>query len=62
MENAANEILAAIDRWCEREVAPHVMALEHADVWPEKMVEQMKALGLFGATIGPQYGKRWSSR
>jgi alkylation response protein AidB-like acyl-CoA dehydrogenase len=51
-----NEILDAIDRWCEREVAPHVMALEHADIWPEKMVEQMKALGLFGATISPQYG------
>jgi alkylation response protein AidB-like acyl-CoA dehydrogenase len=51
-----NEILAAIDRWCEREVAPHVMALEHDDVWPEKMVGQMKALGLFGATISPQYG------
>src|SRR5215204_4018638 len=51
-----NEILDAIDRWCEREVAPQVMALEHADIWPEKMVEQMKALGLFGATISPQYG------
>jgi alkylation response protein AidB-like acyl-CoA dehydrogenase len=50
------EILAAIDRWLEREVRPQVMALEHADVWPEKMVEQMKALGLFGATISPQYG------
>jgi len=50
------EILAAIDRWCEREVAPHVMQLERDDVWPEKMVRQMKALGLFGATIGPQYG------
>ena len=51
-----NQILDAIDRWCEREVAPHVMALEHADIWPEQMVEQMKALGLFGATISPQYG------
>ena len=51
-----DEILAAIDRWCEREVAPQVMALEHGDIWPEKMVQQMKALGLFGATIGPQYG------
>jgi alkylation response protein AidB-like acyl-CoA dehydrogenase len=57
MENAEeNEILAAIDRWCEREVAPKVMALEHADIWPEQMVEQMKALGLFGATVSPQYG------
>jgi alkylation response protein AidB-like acyl-CoA dehydrogenase len=51
-----NEIVAAIDRWCEREVAPKVMALEHADIWPEQMVEQMKVLGLFGATISPQYG------
>ena len=50
------QILSAIDRWCEREVAPQVMALEHADVWPEQMVQQMKALGLFGATISPQYG------
>jgi len=50
------EILAAIDRWCAREVAPNVMALEHDDVWPEKMVGQMKALGLFGATISAQYG------
>jgi alkylation response protein AidB-like acyl-CoA dehydrogenase len=50
------EILDAIDRWCEREVAPHVMALEHGDIWPAKMVAQMKALGLFGATISPQYG------
>jgi alkylation response protein AidB-like acyl-CoA dehydrogenase len=32
------------------------MALEHADVWPEKMVRQMAELGLFGATISPQYG------
>ena len=51
-----SEILSAIDRWLEREVRPHVMALEHADVWPEKMVGQMKALGLFGATISAQYG------
>jgi alkylation response protein AidB-like acyl-CoA dehydrogenase len=50
------EILAAIDRWLEREVAPHAAKLEHEDVWPAAMVEGMKALGLFGATIGPQYG------
>ena len=51
-----NEILAAIDRWLEREVAPHAAKLEHDDVWPAQMVEGMKRLGLFGATISPQYG------
>ena len=53
---ATDEILTAIDRWLEREVAPHVMKLEHDDVWPAAMVEGMAKLGLFGATIGPQYG------
>jgi alkylation response protein AidB-like acyl-CoA dehydrogenase len=50
------EILAAIDRWLEREVKPHVAALERDDTWPEKMVAQMAELGLFGATIPAQYG------
>jgi alkylation response protein AidB-like acyl-CoA dehydrogenase len=51
-----DQILAAVDRWLEREVAPHVMKLEHDDVWPAAMVEGMAKLGLFGATISPQYG------
>ena len=51
-----NEILDAIDRWLERGVAPHVMKLEHDDTWPVEMVEQMQELGLFGATIGTEYG------
>jgi len=52
----ARQLLDAIDRWLKREVEPQVMKLEHDDVWPEAMVERMKAFGLFGATISPQYG------
>jgi alkylation response protein AidB-like acyl-CoA dehydrogenase len=51
-----SQILDAIDRWLARDVAPHAHQLEHDDVWPAQMVEQMKKLGLFGATIAPQYG------
>jgi alkylation response protein AidB-like acyl-CoA dehydrogenase len=51
-----NEILDAIDAWLRRRVEPHVAKLEHDDVYPEEMVEQMKELGLFGATIGQEYG------
>jgi len=51
-----NQILEAIGRWLERDVRPHVRALEHDDVYPADMVEQMKSLGLFGATIGTAYG------
>ena len=42
---------ATIDRWVEREVAPRVKEFDHADRWPAELVEQMKELGLFGATI-----------
>jgi len=52
----ARQLLDAVDRWLKREVEPQVMKLEHDDVWPEAMVERMKAFGLFGATISPQYG------
>ncbi|MEK6244779.1 MAG: acyl-CoA dehydrogenase family protein [Pseudomonadota bacterium] len=52
----ARQILEAIDKWLKREVEPQVMKLEHDDVWPAQMVEQMKELGLFGATISPDYG------
>jgi alkylation response protein AidB-like acyl-CoA dehydrogenase len=54
--NEADQMLDAIDRWLKREVEPHVMRLEHDDMWPAQMVEQMKGLGLFGATIGAEYG------
>src|SRR3954470_11179530 len=49
-------ILDSVGRFLEREVRPHVHALEHDDVYPEDIVEGMKALGLFGATIGTEYG------
>lgn len=50
------QLLDAIDRWVEREVKPVVMAYDHEDRYPDHIVEQMKELGLFGATIGQQYG------
>jgi len=56
--NSADEaqILDAIDKWLDRDVREKVMALEHADEYPHEMVEQMRELGLFGATISPDYG------
>jgi len=52
----ARQLLDAIDRWLAREVEPQVMQLERDDVWPAQMVERMRELGLFGATISPAYG------
>ena len=49
-------ILDSVGRFLDREVKPYVHALEHDDIWPADIVEGMKALGLFGATIGADYG------
>lgn len=49
-------ILDAVDRFLEREVKPHVRALEAADEYPRAMADGVAALGLFGATIGSDYG------
>jgi alkylation response protein AidB-like acyl-CoA dehydrogenase len=49
-------ILAAVDRFLEREVRPHVHEFEANDIYPEEIVESMKSMGLFGCTIDPQYG------
>jgi alkylation response protein AidB-like acyl-CoA dehydrogenase len=51
------QLLATIDKWVDREVAPRVKELDHADRWPAELVEQMKELGLFGATVSQDYGR-----
>jgi alkylation response protein AidB-like acyl-CoA dehydrogenase len=49
-------ILDALRKWLDRDVRPQVAKLEHEDVWPAEMVEQMRAFGLFGAVIDPKWG------
>jgi len=49
-------ILDMVGRFLEQEVRPHVWQLEHDDVYPEEIVEKMKAMGLFGCLIAPEYG------
>src|SRR5688572_18494105 len=49
-------ILESVDRFLERDVRPVAHALEAADVYPAEIVEKLQALGLFGATIAPEYG------
>src|SRR5882762_229682 len=50
------QLLDAIDRWTERELRPRVKEFDHADRYPQEYVEQMKGMGLFGATISQEYG------
>jgi len=51
------ELLSAIDRWIEKSLTPAIVReFDHADRYPAHIVEEMKALGLFGATVGTEYG------
>jgi alkylation response protein AidB-like acyl-CoA dehydrogenase len=51
------EFLDAIQKWIDREIKPAVvMHHDHGDIWPAEIVEQMREMGLFGATIGQEYG------
>ena len=50
------QVLDTIDRWVEKEVRPIARKFDQADEYPHELVEQMKELGLFGATIGQQWG------
>lgn len=56
--DAAQErlVLDAIDRFLERDVRPHVRELEANDVYPREIADRLAELGLFGATIAPEYG------
>jgi butyryl-CoA dehydrogenase len=50
------EVVAAVREWVEREVYPAASEYEHADEFPEPLVEDMKRMGLFGVTIPEEYG------
>ncbi|MCH7711153.1 MAG: acyl-CoA dehydrogenase family protein, partial [Proteobacteria bacterium] len=49
-------ILDSIERFVARDVKPVAHELEAADAYPSEIVEKMKEIGLFGATVAPEYG------
>lgn len=49
-------ILDAIDKFLERDVAPYVRELEANDTYPQEIADKLADLGLYGATISPEYG------
>ena len=49
-------LIDAVRRFVAREVIPVASEFEHADRYPEAIVEAMKELGLFGVTIPEQHG------
>jgi alkylation response protein AidB-like acyl-CoA dehydrogenase len=49
-------VVSTVREFVEQEVFPVAEELEHRDEFPEKIVEGMKELGLFGLTVPEEYG------
>lgn len=49
-------VIDEVRRFVEREVVPVAHDLEHDDVYPVALIEKMKTLGIFSATIPEAYG------
>ncbi|MDT2006160.1 acyl-CoA dehydrogenase [Rhodococcus opacus] len=45
------DLVDLVREFVDRDVRPVVNELEHSNTYPEKLIEQMKELGLFGLTI-----------
>ena len=49
-------VIDAVREFVEQEVFPVADEMEHRDEYPEKIVEQLKEMGLFGLTIPEEHG------
>jgi alkylation response protein AidB-like acyl-CoA dehydrogenase len=49
-------IIAEVRRFVDREVIPVAHELEHSDTYPLELIEKLKTLGVFSATIPEAYG------
>lgn len=50
------QIVELVARWVDEEVRPVVNELEHANTYPEDLIEQMKQMGVYGLAIPTPYG------
>ena len=49
-------IVEVVRDWVDAEVRPVVRELEHANTYPEDLVEQMKAMGIYGLAVPEPWG------
>jgi alkylation response protein AidB-like acyl-CoA dehydrogenase len=50
------DILAAVREFVDKEVLPVAGDLDRADAYPDQLVDRLRQLGVFGLTIGEEYG------
>jgi alkylation response protein AidB-like acyl-CoA dehydrogenase len=56
LTDVQREILATVRSFVDKEIIPHAQELEHADAYPQDIVDGLKELGIFGLTIPEEFG------
>ncbi|HEX5543590.1 MAG TPA: acyl-CoA dehydrogenase family protein [Micromonospora sp.] len=56
LTDVQQSILETVREFVNKEIIPHAQRLEHADEYPAEIVDGMREMGLFGLTIGEEYG------
>jgi alkylation response protein AidB-like acyl-CoA dehydrogenase len=51
------DVVALVREFVDREVRPVVRELDHANAYPDRLIEQMKGLGIFGLAIPEPWGE-----
>ncbi|BBX84808.1 acyl-CoA dehydrogenase family protein [Mycolicibacterium aubagnense] len=49
-------LIQTVREFIDREVKPSVQEVEHANEYPDKWIEQMKAIGIYGLAVPEAYG------
>ncbi|WP_438472458.1 acyl-CoA dehydrogenase family protein [Rhodococcus erythropolis] len=49
-------LIETVRRFVDREVKPTVQEVEHANEYPQKWIDQMKQIGIYGLAIPEEYG------
>jgi alkylation response protein AidB-like acyl-CoA dehydrogenase len=56
LTDVQRDILGAVREFTEAEIIPAATELDHSDTYPDHIVAGLVDLGVFGLTIGPEYG------
>jgi alkylation response protein AidB-like acyl-CoA dehydrogenase len=56
LTDVQTEIVATVRQFVDKQVIPHAQELDHADEYPQHIIDQMCEMGLFGLMIPEEYG------
>lgn len=56
LTDVQREILSTVRTFVDKEIIPRAQELEHADEYPQEIVDGMKEMGLFGLMIPEEFG------